>query len=117
MNSFCFEKTVFDFCQLFFRLVNWILKMNEDGFKVQEKQIIEAVKLFHDRSEGINRNDSNHSKPGKAWYKNFLKRYPAAQHNLSVNHKKAESLIVSGQKTLSYRIVGSTLATCNFRYF
>uniref|UniRef100_A0A7M5V219 HTH CENPB-type domain-containing protein n=1 Tax=Clytia hemisphaerica TaxID=252671 RepID=A0A7M5V219_9CNID len=72
------------------RLVNWILKMNEDGFKVQEKQIIEAVKLFHDKSEGVNANDNSHSKPGKAWYKNFLKRYPAAQHNLSVNHKKAE---------------------------
>lgn len=56
------------------RLVNWILRMNESGFDVNETQVKEAVKVFLDKSS--NMLEKKHNRPGKAWYKNFLLRHP-----------------------------------------
>lgn len=64
--------------------------MNQNGFKVPDRHVINAAKLFHNISEGLEPVVSYGGNPGKSWYKSFIERFPIAAHNQSSDFHKIE---------------------------
>lgn len=81
---------IFIFHYLLFRLAAWILNTNQNGFKVPDRHVINAAKLFHNISEGLEPIISYGGNPGKSWYKGFVERFPIAAHNQNSDFHKIE---------------------------
>ncbi|XP_071056510.1 uncharacterized protein [Onthophagus taurus] len=70
-------------------LVKWICSVADAGFTVTRLQLLDSVQMLLKKLNRLNKFTKN--RPGRKWYKCFLRRHPIISERLTQNLTKARS--------------------------